>query len=339
MKIAIVLVICVGVWSCGHEIRSAQSLFSDDGRERVFSPVIFDTVWSLGGPQDTILAAPTMPHAYGRRGLVFYDRRNAKVYRVRDDGRIAWAWGTVGEGPGETRNVRAMAVRQTDGAIILVDSGNRRIIELNGDGELISEKPIPIPGTAHSVSVLADGDTPIHHTRQDKFAIWDTSGRFRAVDVPSAIADLLFLQGQGRLASWREDQWVFGFGYGNGWFVARDTSVVGVFPYVEHTVFPDIRHMRRGFSSISQTIGRPVTSGRSVSTRGDTLFVLFGGTKAPGWIIDLYNLHTGRYTKTYGLPHYANRAVVGSDGTIFTVNNSTLFPSIMAVKPSRGEKE
>lgn len=105
-------------------------------------------------------------------------------------------------------------------------------------------------------------------------------------------------------------------------------------PYVLHTDFPEVHSMRQGFARLLQHASRPVESGLSVSVRGDTLFVLFGGPERELWgrRLDRYDLRTGSYVTTDVLPHWATRGVVGESGRLFTVNSSALFPSIVALE-------
>ena len=44
-------------------------------------------------------------------------------------------------GPGELKSVRALDVRD-DGAVVLVDSGNRRVVTLDAVGQRVSEVPL-----------------------------------------------------------------------------------------------------------------------------------------------------------------------------------------------------
>lgn len=137
----------------------------------------------------------------------------------------------------------------------------------------------------------------------------------RPAQGPTALGDPLFVQHSGQIAQWRDDKWVFGFGYGNGWMVFAGSDLIGVYPYVEHTAFPLVRVFNRLGGSVTQTAGgQPVTSGCSVSVVGDTLLVLFGGEEGRGWVLDRYDARNGQYLHSDLLPHFSNRAAVGDDG-------------------------
>lgn len=329
-RIALVVVTISG---CGGGIDGTSQLFSPaTNGERVFSEVVYDTLWAIGGPSDTLLAMPAMPRPYGTHGLVFFDIQSQSVHRVGEDGAVHWSYSKVGEGPGEMLNVRALDVRERDGAVILVDSGNQRILTLDANGEVIDEVPLPVGGIVHSASVLSDDDIALFSSRHPHWQVWNGDEVRGSSGIPHEIQEMSSLQFQGRTTPWKKDKWVFGFGLGNGWFVFQGTAVTGVYPFVEHTDFPEVRYTRQGLSRISYMVNRPPSSARSLSVRGDTLHVLFGGHgSSAGRLLDKHDLNTGQYLETSLLPHYANRAIVGANGTVFTITSADLYPSIVAL--------
>ena len=114
--------------------------FTEDRELRATRTVAYDTAWSFGGPDDTLLASPHKLDVASDGGLYVLDVRAMKVLRI-DGGRLAWAWGSSGQGPGEIGNVRAMTVDPRTDAPFLVDSGNRRLVWLSSDGTLSREQP------------------------------------------------------------------------------------------------------------------------------------------------------------------------------------------------------
>lgn len=212
-------------------------------------------------------------------------------------------------GPGELKNVRALDVRD-DGAVVLVDSGNRRVVTLDAVGQRVSEVPLRRSSMISSTVALS-GDRMAVHGSRPLWGIMD-GGEVRPVEGPAALGDPLFVPHSGRIARWSDDKWVFGFGYGNGWMVFDGPDLIGAYPYVEHTDFPLVQVVNRLGGSITQTVGGPpVTSGRSVSVVGDTLLVQY--------------LHSDL------LPHFSNRAAAGDDGKVFTLYSTGVFPVIVAL--------
>ena len=325
--LAIALLACTGgTTPTDHALFSAS-----DNVDRVVSSVVFDTLWVLGGPDDTLLASPVFPQAYGDGGLVFFDLQDQRVHRVGADGRLAWSWGRKGEGPGELQNVRALDV-DGSGNVLLVDSRRFVAITLDPNGVLLDEKPVDRSGgLIGGASVLEGGGVAVHASRIP-WGVWDGESIRPATGVPAAWSEMPRLQNQGQLAVWREDGWVFGFGVGNGWMVFRGSEVVGAYPYVEHYDFPEVIVERRGMGTVSRMTERPPSTGSSVSVVGDTLHVFFGGTSEQrGRMLDAFDVTTGRYLTTHMLPHYANRAVMDQSGRVFTVENWGVFPTIVAL--------
>ncbi len=314
--------------SCGSDPVPYRPLFSlADTVSRVKSAAVFDTLWAFGGPDDTLLALPAMPRPDGSGGVVFVDVQSMKVHRIGGEGTLLWSWGRKGEGPGEIKNVRAMDVRD-DGSVVLVDSGNRRIVTLDSGGKQIGETGF-FGRTVHSVASLLEDKLAVHSTSP----LWGVleGGKVQEAESPPGTGPSpSVVQHQGHVVRWRGDKWVFGYGVGNGWMVFADDALVGVHPYVEHTEVPAVREADR-VRRTSGFVSRPVTSGRSLAVIGDTLHVLFGGVKGlAGHKIDRYNLRTGEYLNTDLLPHYANRAAM-AEGRVVTVYSAGLFPRIVAL--------
>lgn len=219
------------------------------------------------------------------------------------------------------------------GGVVLLDSGNGRVVTLDANGRLVGETPFPMgaTGVVHSIATLAGGRIALHGSRR-LWGLWDGGDVVEAAS-PENLGDPQMLHHWGHAARWQDSSWVFGFGFGNGWMVFDGANLSKVRPYALHTDFPEVLYMRQGFSRSWRHVTRPVSSGLSMSVRGDTLFVLFGGpTRSQyGRLLDRFDLRTGSYIGSEALPHSTNRGVVGESGRMFTVNNSSLFPSIVAL--------
>lgn len=119
----------------------------------------------------------------------------------------------------------------------------------------------------------------------------------------------------------------------NGWMKFRGAELRGVFPYVEHVDFPEVREVRSGplGGRSSHMMRRPVRAGVSLSVVADTLFVLFSGkTPGRGRLLDKFDVQSGEYLETEVLPHFANEAVVDGD-RVFTIEAWDVFPRIVAL--------
>ena len=324
---AVLVLACAG----GETPVVAQSLFSSsDDVERVRSSVVFDTLWTWGGPSDTLLAGPMAPRSDGAGGLVFFDVLNQSAYRIGMNGDLLWAWGTKGEGPGELQNVRALDVA-ADGTVVLVDSGNRRVVRLSADGRLLDEAPVREGlGIFSSATALSAGKLAVH-SFQPLLMLW--GDEVEPAGLPGGLGEPHPLQHQGQTTRWGVDGWVFGFSTGNGWMRFRGAELEGVFPYAEHVEFPEVRDERGGATrgGLSRMDKRPVQSGLSLSVVGDTLFVLFSGeSRLRGRVLDKFDVRSGAYLETDLLPHFSNYAVVDKDRA-FTIEAWDVSPRIVAL--------
>ena len=336
---ALAAVLCLGWASAGESaaqerLIEARALFSSsDNVERVRSSVVFDTLWTFGGPSDTLLASPRSARADGAGGLVLLDVTNQAVYRFGAGGDLLWSWGSKGEGPGELQLAKALDVRQ-DGSVVLVDGGNRRVVRLSADGTLLDEAPAPARGYFNVVSVAAlpDGQLAVAGMpgARSVLALWGEDDVV-SVGLPAGLGEPHDIQHRGNLVRWGDKGWVFGFLVGNGWMAFRGSELLGVFPYLEHTDFPNLRQVRQGNYVRTQVTRRPADTGQSLSVVGDTLFVLFGGeSRFRGRVLDKFDVRSGAYLGTDALPHYANEAVVDGDRT-FTIETWDVFPRIVAL--------
>ena len=254
-----------------------------------------------------------------------------KVHHLDADGALRWSWGTEGRGPGEWRDGRAMSL-DINGGLVLVDYGNRKIMNLDYDGQLVGEAGYDIPSAVvFGVAVLESGLYVMHTEAPVPLVLVDREGRTvdsTAVEMPRGFDRLSRRQRAGTIARWKEDRWVFGFQIGNGWFTFRREAADLASPYVEHTDFPP--------SDAPMTRDQAVFSAMSLSVRGDTLAVLFGGsTRGRLYWLDLYDLNSGTYLESLFLPKSARYAVMGPQGQVFLVTHD-LYPTVMAIRPHTG---
>lgn len=273
-----------------------------------------------------------------RRGLVFFDKTNQAAYRIGADGNLLWSWGKKGEGPGELLNVRAMDVEQ-DGSVVLVDSGNRRVVRLSADGQPLEADRTPeqgrfvddvaaLPGRRLAVtgggpgSVLAlwDGGgvvevalpiefgepNPLHH--QGGLVRWDDEGWFVRVPLWQRLDDVPGHRIGGRLPFRR----AFGFSEGargasrEPVAYANDKASLRERPVVVRGRGHVVRPVRR-----RESTARPVAGQIRRAVRG-----VLGNRRSP---------------------HYANEAVVSGD-RVFTVGAWDVFPSIVALARRAGRR-
>ena len=346
---ALAAVLCLGsagAAAAQERLIEARALFSSsDDVDRGRSSVVFDTLWTFGGPADTVLASPWVLRPDGTGGVVVLDLQNPTVFRLGANGDLLWSWGTRGEGPGELMSVQTLDMAP-DGSVVLVDSRNRRVVRLSADGQLLGEARAPGRGQLNigSAAALRDGRLAVagRPGARSLLAMWGPDdGDIAPVKLPDGFGfgELQHnTQHRGTVVRWGDSGWVFGFLVGNGWMAFRGGELLGTYPYIEHVDFPKMREVRNGNSVRRRPVRRPAETGRSLSVVGDTLFVLFGGeneSRFRGWVLDKFDVRSGTYLGTEVLPHHANRAVVDGDRA-FTIHfgggsGSALFPRIVAL--------
>ena len=324
--LAILIPLAVGSWGAPPRAVCQAPIFAEGQGSRRGPLTAWDTAWVFDGRHDLLASATSLvPDSYG--GVFFADPLLLKVHHLDRRGRLEWSWGSKGRGPGEVRDIQAMAL-DGSGNLALVDSGNRRIVTLSSAGRLLDEIPLAIDaGYVSGIVVLHSNHFVMATEGPIPWVLVDETGtQVQIVDRPRGVAALSVLQRVGLITKWKQDRWVFGFQNGNGWFTFRSGAMELASPYVEHTEFPSRDATRL-------PIGETVHSAVSLSVRGDTLAVLFAGsTRGQLHWVDRYDLQTGEYLNSLILPQPVKHAVVGVQGHVFVVTYDT-FPTVMALQP------
>lgn len=323
--------------------------FTEDRELRATRTVAYDTAWSFGGPDDTLLASPHKLDVASDGGLYVLDVRAMKVLRI-DGGRLAWAWGSSGQGPGEIGNVRAMTVDPRTDAPFLVDSGNRRLVWLSSDGTLSREQPFA--GQAlmtEDVVALADGSGYV----ASFFGMTETrgvlgidlmripsDGESPAVVTPSwpGFRDLETIQLDMLVFAASGASWGLAFKTGPGFFLVADDAT-RAHSFVERMDFPEVTAGEQTEEATETRsvwfAERPTESASDVDTAGDTLFVLAGDSDGRG-VLDLYSMATGRYLESRLLPGRFRSFALAGD-TTYVVDQSGVVPRILALVAREGQ--
>ena len=303
----------------------------------------YDTAWSFGGLGDTLLAAPQGLDVASDGGLYVLDLRAKRVLRL-SGGRLAWSWGSSGQGPGEIGDVQAMTVDVDTDAPFLMDSGNRRLVWLSSDGTLLREQPFPHSlWSIKDVVALADGSgylASIYSREGIDLIRLSSDGQDRTIltpdwpgfrDMESLQLDMLVFAGSGASGG-------LAFRTGNGFFVLAN-DVARAHPYVERVDFPEVviqeRTLGPTWTKRIRFVERPAESAYDVDTKGDTLFVLTSDSDRRG-LLDLYSMATGRYVESRLLPGRFRSFSLAGD-TIYVVDQSDVVPRILALVARENE--
>ena len=320
-----------GCISDAHDNGGSDLWDAASSRPRTFASASWDTLWVLGGPEDTLLLQPAYLQA-DRHGVYVYEFGAGRLVALAADGRIRWSFGRLGSGPGEFSNVRDMKI-DTDGKIWLYDVGNQRVTRLTPSGELDleirvaaaerGEQMVPVDDTTAAIFTFAD-TTPI--------VLVAESGEVldrRTLPWP-AFESLHVLQRQGVAVS-NSFGWGYLLGQGNGWFVFERGGRRRTQSYVEHNPMAEL--VREGTARMQATriSGDASCTACSAALMGDTLVVHFGGASEQKYrLLDRYDWRTGEYLSTIVLPLQVPRVTVYGD-RVYVLYLSG-YPTLMALR-------
>ena len=338
MKLKYIGVACLAILACSDGTES-RSLGDGSSGERIAREVVYDTLWTYGGPDDTLLAAPIRMAAAPMGGVYVLDAGMRKVYHFAD-GRLVWSWGTVGAGPGEILNVRAMDADPETGGVVLVDSRNRRIILLSADGSLLRETPIESPSPLFpTVAALGGGLGYVISTYTVAFPLMHLANNGdspRSIPAPwDGLVSKNAIQVMGSVFATSGGRWGYALSTGDRWFVypSIDVDAPEAHPYIEHVDFPEvvISETKTGTSVSRSTrfATTPVYSAYDSDVKADTLFVLAGGSAARE-ALDVYTMGDGQYIETRSLPGRFTQVALAGD-TVFVIDQRGVSPVILAL--------
>lgn len=313
---------------------NAPMLFTKGSADRIVRAPEYDTIWHYGSIQDTLFGSPTRLAATVDNALYVLDPMLQQVVRFSPHGNVEWTWGSKGEGPGEVANARALDATP-DGGVLLADSGNCRLVFLSPGGLLEREQTIVCDDFSliEGVAVLSSGDVVLDTNRMAVpwILVTQQGGQVDITPPWPGFQTLHFLQRYGNTAASHDDVWVFGFETGNGWFAMEGRQVLGTYPYVEHTEFPDIVVNRGENTTMWRMAARPAYSAFSMDVWRDTLYVIPGGhTIHRMRIIDKYDIKSGRYLFSQEIPDVVADFAVTGDRT-FVLDNRELYPRITSL--------
>lgn len=337
------LTTCTG----GDAVVRGEQLFSAGSGDRDVKMAQYDTLWAYGGDADTLLSSPFRLSAAPGGGVYVLDVAMQQVHHLRD-GKALWSWGSLGEGPREVQNMRGLAVDSETGGPVMVDAANQRMTWLSPQGQWIRE--VPIPGKevglvwnmvsltdGQYVLATANGDAPLLRVSKDGLQGWSVPAPWRG------FTSMHHIQWIGKAFATGTGRWGFAFEAGNGWFVF-DPDSVRSYPYVEHVDFPEVAVTRErlGIGRTSRAVGlmsMPAYSGYHLDSRGDTLYVLPGGTSPMRRrVLDLYSISSGSYLESRSLPGYFTRFALAGD-TVFVIDRTRMYPYVLALRARREKNE
>ena len=304
----------------------------DGAGTRRFASIEWDTLWTIGGEQDTVIGSPSFPRAKGDT-LILVDRAVKRLLAVGKNGDILWIAGREGSGPGEYKNIRDIQITGA-GDVAVNDPENGRITILDSQGHVRREIASSMVPRAEVFAPIAETLALVTVAPEQPLRILDYSGVEKSrLDMPwEQFGSLSLIIKQGIVAV-DGDRWVYLFGQGNGWFAFRAAKPeVGAGRFVEHAAFPVVvTTQTRSQQSRRMLQPRPCTA-CSATLRGDTLYVHFGGRSQEAFrVLDVYTVSDSAYQYSIQLPTVAEAVEVGPGGRVHLVRTDP-FPQIITVK-------
>lgn len=133
-----------------ERLANGNTLIVDSGNNRV---VEIDrngtTVWGCGNGTNGTLSHPTFATRLANGNTLITDSGNSRVMEVNANNMVAWSFGMMEDGSQEEGDSKLMnpgsAVRLANGNTLIADTGNDRVIEVNGNGEIQWDMPVGQP--------------------------------------------------------------------------------------------------------------------------------------------------------------------------------------------------
>ena len=116
-----------------------------------------------GKPEEQVFEYPTYVAAHGENGMIVSDFYAAAVYaftlRGEDEYTCEWRYGgKEGRGPGMLKEPCGVAT-DSQGRILIADSGNHRVLLLSPEGEMLKELLTEEDGLRYPMSISMRGET------------------------------------------------------------------------------------------------------------------------------------------------------------------------------------
>lgn len=273
--------------------------------ERRFLPAAWEQVGGVQPADESELLNPLLMASRGRTVYVV-DYGDVRVKAFDWSGRLVWAAGRSGRGPGEFVNPTDIQV-DAGGNVWVNDPPNNRVTVLRPDGSVAA---MFAPGKpAHRLLPLHDGSSwGIGSAGKGALGYrYAPGGRIVGrLGLPPSLRGVGMLARDGRAAIAPSGRAVvITFLYGDRlvlWNTAADRLTA--FPGVEAVGFPAVLRWRTREGVVATRLALDATPATLSVTADDRYaYLLFGGRTAhAGRIVDRYELATGRYAGSYLLP-------------------------------------
>ncbi len=261
-------------------------------------------VWRRAVDSDDTLFAIPSKILLLENDVVVLDPAAARVVALsRSSGRMSWAFGVSGSGPGEMRTPSEI-IEGPGGHVLVFDPGNGKVIELSDGGRLLSERTIGTGANLRSVCGLGGGALLGYQLDliNPLTLIAPTYLTSRAVPFPWKVAPPIQKVGSGSfdLGEFvRETQSVLTAAGRGKCFLARQTSNGVALVDSSRVLWTNNAIKAPPLDSLRSTTSTAI----AVAVVGDTAMVAYHGIgKRRGRLIDLYSIKSGTYLESWETP-------------------------------------
>jgi outer membrane protein assembly factor BamB len=268
----------------------------------------------VGPDRDDVLMASSLVVAKGDTIVMYdYGDTSMKAFSLASGARL-WKTGRAGGGPGEFANPTSLSVGP-NGKLWIYDPEQDRMSIFTGSGKLEREfRPSFQPGR-----LVRSGNRSIAlHIRESKqfAAVVDDAGkRVRDMAVPTWVSGLDEL-GRDLFAGTSNEFWVGGFIYTGRLIAGSSTNdVVFELPAIQtQAAMRDTVFSPRPGMIVRKPNPKAKSVVRSISVLDGTVFVYGWSLSKTERYLDVYDLRTRKYVKSYVLPSTVAKIAVTRAG-------------------------
>lgn len=261
-------------------------------------------IGQIGGGDDDVLLDPG-PIACRGDKIALFDYGDMKLKSFDLKGKLRWALGRKGSGPGEYVNPTDLKV-DTRGNIVLRDPPNGRILLFDPMGSLV--RSVQVTSHNHQALPLAGGRYLLIGATSTAFAVMiDSMGStMRSIPLTKQQIATSPISRQTVVGQAEDGGAVVGFLFGSGFMLVKPDGTMRSMPGIEALPFPRAVTLKIGPKKqyTATRIDPAAPKGSYSATMDDErAFFLFGGrSRHGGAIMDVYRRATGAYEVSYTLP-------------------------------------
>ena len=323
----------------GQALSSDGQALPSDGQdispdERDLVPWEPEVLWARGGIEDdTVLFGPwSVRGAEGQVLVLDWGGHRVRAFDLAT-GDVRWSFGRRGEGPGEFQNPVDM-LPLADGRTVVWDTEVGRLTWVSEDGRLGKMLNVNTVSRPNRFCELAGGTLVALHATQDAAlsALTDRGTLDALGPLPwTTLTDLDALQRQAEFATGPGGDCVFYLTQSTG-FVRVDEEGFGVpHKYVEDMGPPPVV-IRENETTRSTRLGEYQLAVNAGFIRGGEVWLAFHGlTPRAGRLIDVFDLETGGYLRSYELP-WPITGLGAAEDRVFFLRSVDGYPVLVAAR-------